>query len=109
MGCYKVNLDGAVFEEARRSGMGVLIRDENGLPIAALSSSGRHVGGKEVEAYALVWALRFSLEVGTRTITVEGDSLRAIQSPEEDFSRIGYIIKKDWLYHQQRRSYSKDA
>eukprot|EP00268_Persea_americana_P059908 TRINITY_DN7405_c1_g2_i2.p1 TRINITY_DN7405_c1_g2~~TRINITY_DN7405_c1_g2_i2.p1 ORF type:complete len:282 (-),score=39.07 TRINITY_DN7405_c1_g2_i2:131-976(-) len=82
--------------EARRSGMGVIIRVENGLPIAALSSSGRHVGdAEEVEAYELVRALRFALEVGTRTIIVEGDSLQVIkvvQSPESDFSRIGHII-----------------
>ncbi|KAJ8638445.1 hypothetical protein MRB53_012712 [Persea americana] len=43
--------------------MGVIIRDENGLSIAALSSSGRHVGdADEVEAYILVRALRFALE-----------------------------------------------
>lgn len=83
-------------KEARRSGMGVIIRDEDGLPIAALSSIGRHVGDAgEVEAYALVRALRFAPEVGTRTIIVESDSLqviRVVRSPEEDFSRIGHIM-----------------
>ncbi|KAJ8646880.1 hypothetical protein MRB53_008628 [Persea americana] len=75
---------------------GVIIRDEDGLPIVALSSIGRRVGdAEEVEAYALVWALRFALEVSTRTIIVESDSLQVIkvvQSPEEDFSQIGNII-----------------
>ena len=33
---YKVNVDGAVFKERKESGVGVIIRDVNGLVVAAM-------------------------------------------------------------------------
>ena len=40
---YKEYFDGAVFEDLHRTGVGVIIRNEQGLLIAAMSQKGRLV------------------------------------------------------------------
>ena len=37
LGCYKVNVDGAVFSKRKQAGIGVVIKDEEGQVIAVLS------------------------------------------------------------------------
>ncbi|KAL0015646.1 hypothetical protein SO802_002715 [Lithocarpus litseifolius] len=50
---YKVNVDGVVFKAQRESGVGVIIRDANGLVVAALSKKlHAPLGPLEVEAKA---------------------------------------------------------
>ena len=50
---YKVNVDGAVFKERNESGVGVIIRDVNGLVVAAMCKKFHApLGPLEVEAKA---------------------------------------------------------
>lgn len=62
---YKEYFDGAVFEDLHRTGVGVILRNEQGLLIAAMSQKGRPVMesfGAELEA--AVQTIRFAHDVG---------------------------------------------
>ena len=47
-GFFKVNFDGALFLDQRCAGLGVVVRDSDGLIIAALSQRGRLLGSVDV-------------------------------------------------------------
>ena len=80
-GLYKINFDGALFEEQACTGLGVVIRDSAGLIIGALSQKIRYPGFVDmVEALAASWAVVFAKELCLQSMVVEGDSLRVIQS-----------------------------
>ena len=62
---YKEYFDGVVFEDLRRTGEGVIIRNEQGLLIAAMSRKGRPVMESFVaELVAAVQTIRFARDVG---------------------------------------------
>ncbi|XP_075657844.1 uncharacterized protein LOC142627833 [Castanea sativa] len=61
--------------------VGVVIRDSNGLIVAALSKKFHsHLGVLEVEAKAFEAGLNFAMDVGISDFTVEGDSLMVYNS-----------------------------
>ena len=73
---YKMNLDGAVFKAQKFVGIGVLIRDEQGRVVAALSQKlNAPLGALEVEAKAVEVAIQFARDVGIFDFIMEGDSL----------------------------------
>ena len=62
---YKVNVDGAMFSKWNESDVGVIIRDDKGLVVAALSKKiGAPVGALEVEANTFEVGLQFAKDVG---------------------------------------------
>lgn len=62
---FKINYNGAVFQEFHKSGIGVLIRDSHGLVIASMSQVIPQLfTAIEVEAAAAARALEFALELG---------------------------------------------
>ncbi|KAK9992106.1 hypothetical protein SO802_027091 [Lithocarpus litseifolius] len=72
---YKINVDGAVFKTQKSAGVGVLIRDDQGLIVAALSQKiNAPLGALEVEAKAVEVALQFARDVGISDLIIEGDS-----------------------------------
>ncbi|XP_050289788.1 uncharacterized protein LOC126727934 [Quercus robur] len=80
-GMYKINFDGALFEEQTCASLRVVIRDSTGLVIGALSQKIRHPGSMDmVEALAASRAIVFDKELCLQSIVVEGDSLRVIQA-----------------------------
>ncbi|XP_065636023.1 uncharacterized protein LOC111983043 isoform X1 [Quercus suber] len=73
---YKMNMDGAVFKTQKSAGVGVIIRDEQGQVVAALSQKiNAPLGALEVEAKAVEIALQFAMDVGVYEFIMEGDSL----------------------------------
>ena len=73
---YKMNLDGAVFKAQKFVGIGVLIRDEQGRVVAALSQKlNAPLGALEVEAKAVEVAILFARDVGISDFIMVGDSL----------------------------------
>ena len=75
-GCYKVNVDGAVFSKRKQAGMGVVVRDGIGQEIAALCRKMYTLlGPLETEAKAMEIGVTFAMELGVRDVTFEGDSL----------------------------------
>ena len=78
---YKVNVDGAVFKARNESGVGAIVRDANGLVVAALSKKiHAPLGPLEVEAKAFELGLEFAKDVGLQEFIVEGDSLNVVRA-----------------------------
>ena len=66
-GCYKVNMDGAVFTNRKQAGAGVIIRDGAGEVIAALSKKWKcPLGAIEAEAKVLEAGVNFAWKIGIR-------------------------------------------
>ncbi|KAK9986188.1 hypothetical protein SO802_031139 [Lithocarpus litseifolius] len=75
-GWYKVNVDGAVFTKRKQTGIRVIIRDDTGAMVAAISKKmAVPFGALEMEAKAMETGVRFAAEVGVRDAIFEGDSL----------------------------------
>ena len=75
-GLYKINLDGAVFSKNKQAGAGVIIRNEAGEVIAALSKKWKWpLGALEAEAKALEVGVEFARDVGISEAEFESDSL----------------------------------
>ena len=73
---YKMNLDGAVFKAQKSVGIGVLIHDEQGRVVVALSQKlNAPLGALEEEAKAVEVALQFARDVGISDFIMEVDSL----------------------------------
>ena len=75
-GFYKVNLDGVVFSKSKQAGAGVIIRDDAGEVIAALSKKWTWpLGAIEAEAKAMEVGVEFTKDIGIREAEFESDSL----------------------------------
>ena len=80
-GSFKVNVDGALFSKTKQAGVGVMVRDEQGNVIAAMSRKlDFPLGALETEAKALEIGVNFAKEVGLRDVVFEGDSLMVINA-----------------------------
>ena len=72
---YKMNVDAAVFAEAGQCGLGVVIRNDRGQLMGALSKMLPYpLGAMEAEAKAVECGIIFAWELGLRQVIVEGDS-----------------------------------
>ena len=72
---YKINFDGAFFVKENCAGVGVVIRNEQGLVMASLSQKiPLPFTVIEVEALAARRAVEFVAELGLDRIVLEGDS-----------------------------------
>ena len=73
----RANVDGAIFNALSTAGMGVLIRDDKGRVVGALSQNFHApLGTLEAEAKAMEAAVLFARDLGVQDITFEGDSLQ---------------------------------
>jgi len=85
-GFYKINFDGAIFESSGRAGLGVVVRDVEGMIIAALSQNILLPSSVDsVEALAARRAIILAQEISLTQVVVEGDSMKviaAINSPK---------------------------
>ena len=93
----KINFDGAVFSKDKFSGVGAVIRDENGL---VLGSCSKHLpqaySAVEVEALAAATALALAEDLGMQRVILEGDSLviiKALREEEQFFSPVGLLLE----------------
>ena len=73
---YKINSDGAVFQQQQASGVGVVIRDHAGRVVATLSKKLHYPFGLlETEAKAFEEFVDFTWDVGVQDVHFECDSL----------------------------------
>ena len=71
----KINYDGATFKEQNKSGVGMVIRDGNGLVLASLAKQIPQLyTAMEVEAMAAATALSFASQLGFHSGILESDS-----------------------------------
>ena len=96
-GWFKVNVDGAIFKETNKAGIGVVVRDSQGWVLAALTEKVDGVQDAEaIEALAIRRAIRFAIETSFNCVIIESDSLsvvEAIQDTAESTCHIGIIIE----------------
>ena len=79
--CVKANFDGAVFLQDGLAGIAIIIRNEQGLVMAALAQQIPLPALVEmVEVLAVRWAVVFAKELGFDKVIVEGDSATTITS-----------------------------
>nr|XP_023890897.1 uncharacterized protein LOC112002963 [Quercus suber]POE62583.1 putative ribonuclease h protein [Quercus suber] len=83
-GMVKVNFDGAIFSTHSSAGLGLIIRDQAGLVLAALSQEiPLPTLVETVEVIAARMALLFARELGFEKVLVEGDSEVIIKAIKE--------------------------
>ncbi|KAK9992096.1 hypothetical protein SO802_027081 [Lithocarpus litseifolius] len=72
---FKVNYDGAICQKNNCSGVGVVIRNNEGLVVASIAQNfSQAYKLVEIEAMAATRAIEFAGEIGVDGIVVEGDS-----------------------------------
>ncbi|KAL0008862.1 hypothetical protein SO802_010364 [Lithocarpus litseifolius] len=72
---YKINIDGATFKDEGHCGLGIIVRNDKGEIMGALSKRIRFpLGALEAEAKAAECGLIFAWELGLREVIIEGDS-----------------------------------
>ena len=75
-GWYKVNVDGTVFTKLKQTGIRVIIRDDTGAVVVAMSKKiAVPLGALETEAKVMETGVCFVVEVGIRDAIFEGDSI----------------------------------
>ena len=116
MNFIKVNFKGTIFSKENKSGVGVVVRDENGLVLGLCT---KHLAwaynAMEVEAMVAATALEFASELGVRRAILEGDSLavmKALREDEQPLSPTGLLLEdvrffsqsfEELLYSQTKR------
>ena len=92
---YKLNFDAAIFQDGEASGFGVVIRNNGGEVMAALSARGPAVSdSEEAEVLACRKALEFAADSGFTELILEGDNsvvMNAISSSRMFQSRLGHL------------------
>ena len=93
---FKINFDGATFVAENKFGIGVVIRDSQGIVIASLSQVlPQAFQAVEVEALGVVRALEFASELGIAQAVLKGDSkvvMDALIEVDVSLSLYGLLI-----------------
>ncbi|XP_035545765.1 uncharacterized protein LOC118348330 [Juglans regia] len=95
-GTFKLNVDGTIFSSLNASGVGAVLRDNNGCMVMAMSK--RELGIHKVEDIEVLAALRglqLISHIGISHLIIEGDSLAAMEaicSRGEDLNRCSVLI-----------------
>ena len=97
LGRCKVNFDGAVFAETEEAGIGVIIRNSNREPMAALCQRIPYPHSvNAVEASAARAATQLAIDVGILDVEIEGDSagiVSALVDPNPCLALFGHLIE----------------
>ena len=91
--------------EENISGIGVVVRDENGLVLGSCSKClPQAYSAVEVEAMAVATTLIFANDIGVRRVILEGDSLaviKALREGEQPLSPTGPLLEDVRMYSQR--------
>ena len=94
---FKVNYDGAIFQNSAEAGLGVVIRDHTGQAIATLSQKIKYPHSVEAtEALTARRAVQFAVDLGLNEAEFEGDSstiIEALSSGSYNQAVFGSIIE----------------
>ncbi|KAL0011169.1 hypothetical protein SO802_006277 [Lithocarpus litseifolius] len=93
---YKLNFDAAIFADMDRTRVGVIIRNEQGQVMAAMTATGPKVSSsEEAELLACRRSMEFAVDAGFTKLIIEGDNvnvMQAISSPRINCSLLGYVV-----------------
>lgn len=94
---FKINYDAAVFSDSGEAGLGVVVRNASGLPLASLAQRIKFPFSIEaVEALACKRAVIFATEIGIMEGEFEGDSstiVQALNTRDHSNAAFGNIIE----------------
>lgn len=92
----KVNFDDVVFKDLREVGIGVVVRDSQGLVLASmLENILLSQSVTDVEALVAMRAVNFAQDLSLPLVIIEGDSeiiIKALCNEDESFSSYGHLI-----------------
>ncbi|KAF5444601.1 hypothetical protein F2P56_033721 [Juglans regia] len=95
-GFLKLNVDGAIFPDHHKAGIGIILRDEKGDVIAACSKLEGDVASPEfIEATALLRGLQFCAQWGVPKLVLETDCLilvNALQSQTNFLTDFAFLL-----------------
>ena len=107
---FKLNFDGACFNDGVDSSYGAVVRNRNGEVIAAISAKGGAVrDSEEVEMLACRKALEFAINAGFMEVILEGDNIRVLKTvaqAQPNLARLGFIYEDIWCLIAGFRSFS---
>nr|POE52943.1 hypothetical protein CFP56_36118 [Quercus suber] len=109
---YKASTEASVFNDANKSGVGVVIRDSYGAVLASCLEKILQAYKTEVTEVLSAWkALLFAHELGFQNVILKGDALHLIQalkSQEQSLCLLGLLVEDVKIYssHFQRMLYS---
>ena len=91
-----MNYDGAVFSQQGKAGLGVIIRNHEGVVMASMVQQiPLPTTVAQVEALAVRRATEFALEIGITTAILEGDSetiVKELMEPNPSLALHGHLI-----------------
>ena len=97
----KINFDGAIFSEANKSWIGVVVRNSQGLVLASYSQQlPQAYCPLEVEAMAAAKAFQFACKIGISNAVLERDSLlliSALRGGTKNLSPYGILLEDVWV------------
>ena len=97
---WKTNFNRVMFPESDQAGIGVVIRNQAGQVMAALSERIQKPGSAEImEALVARMAVQFILELGFKQSEFEGDSegiIKAFVNKVFSSLSVGHIVKDIW-------------
>ncbi|GMY05786.1 hypothetical protein FCV25MIE_01025 [Fagus crenata] len=92
----KINFDGAIFTDLNAAGIGVIVRDSAGNPVAALSKRlACRPSPAIIEALAALEAVKFAKYLGLSEVEFEGDAsviIAALEDSSDNLTPYGNII-----------------
>uniref|UniRef100_A0A7N2MVZ4 RNase H type-1 domain-containing protein n=1 Tax=Quercus lobata TaxID=97700 RepID=A0A7N2MVZ4_QUELO len=102
---YKINFDGAVLTDEDRAGIGVIIRDSQGMVMASMSHNiTLPISVVELKTLAAAKALEFSIDLGFVSAIFEGDSkivMKALMDDSPSLASFGLLIRDVKTYVEQ--------
>ena len=89
----KINCDRARFTTENRAGIGVVIRDSEGMVLGSLSKQiPQAYNPLEIEAMAITTTVQFALDLGFQHAILETDSLVLVKALHDDIEFLSAVV-----------------